>query len=170
MRTSKIQSLQSLFSLLFPSHTHVLAGRPHQPHRCRERLAVVFGVCWKRSTGKNRLSARPSWQTGTQISCHSTSSCGRLRPNRNTFTTNASTSRSLTALVRWLSNMAKRQAGTWMHRACTVRAHTPTDASRRTRPAFSYLNLWTEQLQAGLFKHCNATASSYSAASESACL
>lgn len=68
--SSKMQSLQSSFSLLFLPHAHALSVRLPLPHRCVERFAVVFGVCWKRSTSRNKSSAQQSWQTGTETHRH----------------------------------------------------------------------------------------------------
>lgn len=66
---------KTYFSFLFLSHTHVLPGSPHQLHRCRERLAVVFCVCWKRATSKDRLSVEQRWQTGDEFCCRWSNSC-----------------------------------------------------------------------------------------------
>lgn len=152
-------SLQCLFFLLFPSHAHMLAGRTHQLHRCRERLAVVFGACWKRSTSRNRLSAKQSWQlVYQQLSYRSL--CWA------TFTTITSTGGCLSARVQWLWDRIKQvHERTLLYCTCS---HTHTYICKHEpTPCIPTLECVDVTAASRLSKHHKATASSDSAASES---
>lgn len=58
----KNAAITKLIFSFIPRLTPTLSMWPPRPHRCMQRFAVVFGVCWKRSTSKDKLSAKQSWQ------------------------------------------------------------------------------------------------------------
>lgn len=67
--TSKMHSHYKAYFLF---HAHVQTSSASQVQR---NTCCGICCCWKRSTSKNRLSAKKSWQTSSEMSCHSTNSC-----------------------------------------------------------------------------------------------
>lgn len=120
---SRIHSYNKASFSFFLSHAHVFNLGPRPPHRCRERLNLVFAVCWQRSTSKNKHRVNPSWQTGIEMSCHSTNSCDPLNHKHHGRSSRAA---ARSALMSCKSNMAKTQAGTWTTPGLYVLTHAHT--------------------------------------------
>lgn len=133
------QSLQSLFSLLFTSHTHMQTSSASQV----QRMTYCGIWCLLKEINKQEQALSKAVLTDrhwNELPFHKQLSYVSLQWT--TFTTITSSNSSLRACVQQLSNMVKRQAGTWISLFCTLHAHTRTHVSMHTHSSIPHLNLW----------------------------